>query len=157
MASLKIDASGNWIQAAQNDAGPLPPKLATPTTPTFIYIISKGMMLYGASGKVFAMGLWSGHGPAKNDPACVDQKGVGPLPPGMYEYGFARDGGHLGPLVLPLHQVTGKTYGRGGFYIHGASGVHPDMSSDGCIIASRQTRFDMDSYATKVRLLEVRP
>lgn len=157
MASIGLDFNRNWLMASQTLQAPSGFSLRPKTPgPTFIYIISKGMMLYGDSGKPFALGCWSGHGAAMNDPTMTALKGVGPLPVGQYEYGFARDGGHLGPLVMPLHQVVGESYGRGDFYIHGSSAEHPALSSDGCVIMSRQGRYDMDAFACKIRLLEVR-
>ena len=124
--------------------------------PVFIYYISRGLLVRAKDGLTIGTGLWSGHGPAKNDPKCCGQKGVGPLPPGLYHYGDAVEGGHLGPYVMPLTQLSGQTFSRSGFYIHGAALQNPDMSSAGCIIAPKNVRIAINTNPATSRLLEVR-
>jgi hypothetical protein len=94
-------------------------------------------------------GIFSGHGVGYNNPADVAQKGVGPLPPGLYRCGFL-EASHpvLGPSVMALTQIQGESFGRGSFYVHGASAVHPELSSDGCIIVPRAQRIAMDAAMT---------
>lgn len=94
---------------------------------------------------------FSGHGEGYDNPAAVDQKGVGPLPPGLYACG-ALEPSHasLGSFVMSLSRLDlGSSYGRGSFYIHGAAAVHPELSSDGCIILQRGCRRLMDQIMTK--------
>lgn len=124
-------------------------------TPAFVFFISKGTMAY-ADGREFASGLWSGHPPAMNEPSMTSLKAIGPLPIGFYGYGAARDGGHLGCMVMPLSQLSGESFGRGGFFIHGPSLMRSEYSSDGCIIMPRAQRVAMDAFVTPSRVLEVR-
>jgi hypothetical protein len=49
---------------------------------------------------------------------------------------------------MALTQISGESYGRGSFYIHGASSVHPELSSDGCIILPREARIELDEAMT---------
>lgn len=162
MTTLGFDFFGNMMAMALAEPAPRPPLTPFPRKPSpfagpaFIYYISRGTFVYAKTGAILSRECWSGHGPAKNDPKCVEQKGVGPLPPGLYTYGLAEDGGHLGPLVMALTQTSGETYGRSGFFIHGATFTNPEMSSDGCIIAGRETRIAINTYPG-ARILEVRP
>lgn len=84
---------------------------------------------------------WAGHGEGKNNPAMQDCIGVGPLPQGLYRVGHweAYHPG-LGPLVTYLQQIEGETFGRSGFFIHGASSEHPGEESKGCIVIPREGR-----------------
>jgi hypothetical protein len=91
---------------------------------------------------------WAGHLSGKNNPAEESVKDVGPLPKGLYTVGNPLEGTHLGPLAFPLHpDPQNQEYGRGGFFIHGASATHPEMSSDGCIIQTKPVR---DYIGTKI-------
>lgn len=155
--SITLDCQSILVTMATSEA-PLrraPKPAPKAPVPIFIYYIRKGVMTY-ADGTVFASGLWSGQGEHMNKPESMHVKGKGPLPVGLWEYGFARDGGQLGPLVLPLHQVSGETFGRSAFYVHGASARVPETSSRGCIIMPRAKRVEMDAHPARVRLLEVR-
>jgi hypothetical protein len=101
------------------------------------------------NGKTIA-GVWSGHGDAHNDPSREREKGVGPLPAGIYSIGRLQDGGHLGPEVMRLTMVEGDAFGRDGFFIHGDHPADWDWSaSDGCIIASRLTREWIDAQSDR--------
>jgi hypothetical protein len=45
---------------------------------------------------------------------------------------------------MPLTPADGTdTFGRGGFFIHGASAIHPGESSHGCIILPRAARLQI--------------
>lgn len=84
---------------------------------------------------------WAGHGAGKNNHAMQNVKGVGPLPLGKYYIGDPLEGTHLGPLAFPLTpDKSNEMFGRGSFWIHGASAAHPELSSDGCIIQGRASR-----------------
>lgn len=125
--------------------------------PAFIFYISQGKLFIGRTGALFQDGVWAGHGAGRNNPAMQDAKGVGPLPVGLYSYGPAYHHPHLGPFAMPLTQLSGQTYGRSGFFIHAAAFVHPENSSDGCLIVGPYGRQQIDSYARGAgRVLEVR-
>jgi Protein of unknown function (DUF2778) len=86
------------------------------------------------NGKLIGIG-WAGHLQGRNNPAMENVEGVGPLPRGKYVVGNPIDHTHLGPLSFPLQpDPSNKMFGRSGFFIHGASQIHPALSSDGCII-----------------------
>lgn len=99
-----------------------------------------------ATGKLFddngLIGVgWAGHQDGKNNPAMQDVKDIGPLPVGNYTIGDPVNGTHLGPLAFPLTpDPSNVMFGRGAFFIHGASITNPAMSSDGCIIQGRSVR-----------------
>jgi hypothetical protein len=110
----------------------------------------KSGRLTDAHGKLIAT-VWSGHGAAANDPSREREKGVGPLPSGDYKAGHPRDGGHLGPFVLDLVQISGESYGRGLFRVHGDHANDTDHSaSDGCIIASLLVRQRIDAETDRL-------
>jgi len=90
-------------------------------------------------GNLVATG-WAGRGEGKNNPSAQDQHCTGPLPQGIYECGAWHDHPHLGPMVLDLHQVSGDTYGRDAFYVHGPSSKNYGEESMGCIIVPRPGR-----------------
>ena len=98
------------------------------------------------SGKLFdedtLIGIgWAGHLEGKNNPAMQSVKGIGPLPVGNYTIGDPVDGTHLGPTAFPLvPDPTNNMYGRSGFYLHAIAIEHPELSSDGCIVMSRNVR-----------------
>jgi hypothetical protein len=101
-----------------------------------------------------AHGIYSGHGDAFNDPSREAEKGVGPLPAGDYRIGTPHDGGHLGPFVMTLTQISGDAHDRSGFYMHGDfAGDADHQASEGCVIASLAWRRKTDEDAD--RLLRV--
>lgn len=110
---------------------------------------AKGTLTF-SSGLVLA-GIWSGHGDAANDPSREREKGIGPLPAGDYEIGAPRDGGHLGPFVMDLKQISGDSYGRDLFRIHGDTVDDENHeASDGCIIAPRSVRTRIDREVERI-------
>lgn len=115
-----------------------------------IYFDRKAGTLYDyPTGKVW-FGIWSGHGDAANDPTREREKGIGPLPAGLYRYGQPRDGGHLGPFVLDLTQIAGASFDRSLFRVHGdTAGDIAHTASDGCIIAPRNVREWLDEQTDR--------
>lgn len=106
---------------------------------TLTYSQSTGLIT-SPEGEAVAQG-WAGHGEGKNNPAMQDCIGVGPLPQGLYRVGhWEKYHPGLGPLVSYLQQIEGETFGRSGFYIHGASSQHPGEESKGCIVIPREGR-----------------
>ena len=124
---------------------------------TWRYVISTGH-LYDPNGKMAATG-WSGHSQGKNNPNMIMAKGVGPIPPGVYTIGDPKDPpDHLGPCAMPLiPAVSNHMFGRGDFFIHGANPAHPELSSDGCLIFTRDVRqaiYDSDDDQLIVTIKE---
>ena len=106
---------------------------------TLMYSQSSGA-LTGADKGVVAQG-WAGNGEGKNNPAMQEVHEVGPLPQGLYDLGpWEQFHPGLGPLVCRLTQVEGETFGRDGFFIHGASMGHYGEESKGCIVLPRSQR-----------------
>jgi hypothetical protein len=75
----------------------------------------------------------------KNNPDRQQVRGMGPLPRGKY-----RIAGHStskGPYTIILEQISGDTFGRSAFRIHGERvGKPAGFASQGCIIMSLATR-----------------
>lgn len=142
------------VEQNKNSAGA---KVTVAPLSTFRFVVATGT-LYDASGAVLTTAAYSGHPPALNKPQLESWKGVGPIPRGTYAIGNARDGGHLGPCVMPLTRTdaseTKPSFGRVGFYIHGGNPAHPAFSSDGCIILPRQMRLVVAASACKILLVE---
>lgn len=123
---------------------------------TFVFHVREGVIAWAKDGSLFASGVWSGHGAGRNNPAMENVKGVGPLPAGLYRYEGMIDGGHLGPDVMHLVRIDdGPDFGRGHFYVHGATIVNPAMSSDGCIIVDHPHRLEMNKQAGSARTIRV--
>lgn len=108
---------------------------------TFTYSQHSGI-LTDDQGIQVAVG-WAGNHDGKNNPDMQQVRCVGPLPRGVYKVESWIDvHPHLGPDVAPLTQVSGETYGRGDFFIHGPS-VASDrygQESKGCIVITRPMR-----------------
>lgn len=83
---------------------------------------------------------YAGRGKGVNNPDLQAVPNVGPLPCGVYTIGPPRDDVTMGPFIMPLLQVSGATFGRGGFYIHGDTYTMDHTASHGCIVAPRSTR-----------------
>lgn len=78
---------------------------------------------------------------------------IGPLPVGIYRVGEWGDSTsvkgypkHLGPLIASLTQISGETFGRNGFFIHGpasqASGIFGEESM-GCTVTMHDYRVKL--------------
>lgn len=108
-----------------------------------IYQQKTGKLLRDSpTGAVLLAACYSGApGPTKNNPLAQHQRGLGPIPAGVYWIGDAHDTEEHGPVVLPLVPVPQtETFGRSAFLIHGDSKTNPGTASKGCIIAPRQVR-----------------
>ena len=95
---------------------------------------------------------------AVNNPDYVDQRNVGPLPPGDYIMVWGIHHPRLGPGAIELIPKPSNTmYGRGGFFMHGDNLAKPGQraGSDGCIVQENTTRAGAD--ASEDRLLRVVP
>jgi hypothetical protein len=81
-----------------------------------------------------------------DNPADESLVAKGPLPEGWYTFGVPVDSPHTGPFSIPLiPDADNDMYGRGGFFCHG-DGINapPQTSSEGCIVALRSVREQMD-------------
>ena len=104
-----------------------------------IYSQTTGLMTLNS--KPLAEG-WAGKGDSKNNPKAQEIHDEGPLPRGLYEIG--EWGLHdVGPMSARLTQVSGDTFGRDGFYIHGPAQdpAHYGQESKGCIVIPRPKRL----------------
>lgn len=81
---------------------------------------------------------YSGKGTARNCPDREAEKGVGPIPRGMWRLSPPIHHPKLGPCAIRLSPIGHAAHGRSGFFIHGDS-ADGDASS-GCIIAPRGVR-----------------
>ena len=105
------------------------------------------MITYNISAGQFYLGNipfgkgYSGKGPAQNDPLAEELPNAGPIPEGMWQIGAPQNHPTLGEYVLALTpEKETLTFGRTDFYIHGDNPAHPGQSSDGCIVADKETR-----------------
>jgi hypothetical protein len=81
-------------------------------------------------------------GEGKNDPTKQAERGIGPIPEGLWMFSAPFFHRTAGPYTLRLFPKGGtKTYGRSGFLIHGDSKGRPGAASKGCIVTSRETRM----------------
>jgi len=87
-----------------------------------------------------------------NNPDAQNLHCIGPLPQGLYKIGEWGVHPELGAHSAPLTQVSGETYGRSGFYIHGP-GADPANSSEGCIVIPHDPRLAVE--ATGETLVQV--
>lgn len=75
----------------------------------------------------------------KNNPDRQQVKGMGPLPRGTYRIGATTLS--KGPMTIELHQISGDSFGRNLFRIHGERINKPaGFASAGCIILAPSIR-----------------
>ena len=100
-------------------------------------------------GTYIALG-WAGNGIGKLNPDAESMVAIGPLPRGTYQVGEWEDQHpHLGPMVAALTQISGDTFGRSAFYIHGPA-VDPVLygqESKGCIVVPHFGRLAIKDLA----------
>jgi hypothetical protein len=102
----------------------------------YVYAQTTGKLTL--DGKDVATG-YSGHGDGKNNPDKEKEKGVGPIPRGLYKIGKARDYKGMAncfDLTPDGHDALGRT----AFLIHGDSKSSPGTASKGCIILPPEVR-----------------
>jgi len=57
----------------------------------------------------------------------------------------------LGPLAMPLEQISGESFGRDDFLIHGDSTARNRTASTGCIVLPMEVRrLILDSGDTRL-------
>lgn len=94
----------------------------------------------GQERVIYETNGYAGRGVGKNNPDYEMRRGLGPLPAGRYHVLGPFDHHRFGPICFRLLQITGPTYGRSGFLIHGDSIARPGKASSGCIILGRDAR-----------------
>lgn len=107
-------------------------------------------------GTLVAVG-WAGRGEGKNNPSMQDIKSTGPLPQGVYTVGEWHDHPRLGMMVAQLTQISGNTFGRSEFFIHGASRNLDKFGqeSKGCIVLTHNDREEVkDLNPTTITVTE---
>jgi hypothetical protein len=99
---------------------------------------------------------YSGCNEGKNNPACQDDKNLGPIPQGVWKLTEMFDSVQHGPLCIRLEPAEGTvTFGRFGFLIHGDSATHPGEASKGCIVLPRKFREQVwESWDTELEVTE---
>lgn len=83
---------------------------------------------------------YSGKGEARNNPACQGEKGLGPIPRGMWKLSASVHHPRLGAEAIPLSPIGHDALGRSGFFIHGDNQLRNFSASSGCIILDRRIR-----------------
>lgn len=83
---------------------------------------------------------YSGSLTNKNNPERQHVKGMGPLPRGTYRIGgYTRS---KGPWTIELMQISGETFGRNLFRIHGDKRAGTQgFASAGCIVIDPSVRL----------------
>jgi hypothetical protein len=114
-----------------------------------MYSFSQSTGILRHNGILFGSG-WAGQGVGRGNPDAQQLHNIGPLPRGRYRIGPAYTHPHLGPLVMNLTpDPQNNMFGRSDFRIHGASLEHPELSSEGCVILSREVRQGIYTGADK--------
>jgi len=83
-----------------------------------------------------------------NNPNMCSLHFIGPLPLGEYSIGPFTSHPEVGENSAQLTQISGESYGRSDFFIHGPGSVDPLNSSEGCIVVPH---FD------RLRISELKP
>lgn len=114
-----------------------------------MYTFSQSSGIHRHNGILFGSG-WAGQGKGRNNPDMQNVHGIGPLPRGKYKIGKAYHHPHLGPLTMDLTpDPSNEMFDRSDFRIHGAAFVHPELSSEGCIILPHPVRQGIDTGIDK--------
>lgn len=114
----------------------------------FTYDIRTGHLSHGADTLGFG---FSGHPPHTNDVEATTLPNIGPIPLGTYLIGPSYHHPLLGPVTMNLSpDESNQMFGRSAFRIHGASALHPEDSSEGCIILARSIRELISSLPDRV-------
>ncbi|MBS0560707.1 MAG: DUF2778 domain-containing protein [Proteobacteria bacterium] len=91
-------------------------------------------------GEIVAVG-YAGFGVGQNNPEMQHVRDTGPLPQGTWRILPPQEPvRQLGPLAMPLEPVSGETFGRDDFLIHGDSTARNRTASTGCIVLPIEVR-----------------
>jgi hypothetical protein len=95
---------------------------------------------------------YAGFGEGQNNPAMQHVRDLGPLPQGEWRILPPQDPvRQLGPLAMPLEQISGESFGRDDFLIHGDSTARNRTASTGCIVLPMEVRrLILDSGDTRL-------
>jgi hypothetical protein len=94
-------------------------------------------------GELLEVG-YSGFADGKNNPLLETEANVGPVPRGLWYFGFPFSSKDHGPFCLRLFpDPATNTHGRSGFLVHGDSKQRPGSASRGCVVVSRDAREEM--------------
>lgn len=101
--------------------------------------------LFNAEGTLIATGYAGGDQGKRpdgvNNHALQAVHSVGPIPCGVYTFGFPVEHSQLGPFAIPLQPgPDNEMFGRSGFYMHGDTPEMNHSASDGCIIMPLEVR-----------------
>jgi hypothetical protein len=120
------------------------------------FVIKTGTLFNPAGVKVwtgYAGGNCGKNPEGKNNPAMVNVRSIGPLPPGWYTFGELVLQSHLGPYAIPLiPDASNEMFGRSDFYCHGDT-TPSGNASEGCVIMPRFVRETM--YTGAIRRIQV--
>lgn len=98
---------------------------------------------------------YSGFGEGKNNPRFEASKNIGPIPRGKWFIGEMYNSDKVGNYAIRLHPNGHESLGRYGFLIHGDSISNPGKASRGCIILSRDIRFNIhDNLCDDLMVIE---
>lgn len=107
-------------------------------------------------GSLLGIGC-AGQGIGFNNPSMQGAPNIGPLPRGFYKIGPPHDHPKLGPLTMNLEPFPeNEMFGRSKFRIHGYAKVHPELSSEGCIVQFHDVRKHIADHLTEDDLVEVK-
>lgn len=120
--------------------------------------------LYNPDGAFVATGYAGGDGGKQpdgvNNHELQEVHSVGPLPCGVYSFGFPIEHSQLGPFAIPLQPgPDNEMFGRSGFYMHGDTPAMNHSASDGCIIMPISVRkgcWTSDDHHLIVQISEVK-
>jgi hypothetical protein len=89
----------------------------------------------------------------KNNPNMCSVHFIGPLPPGKYNIGSFENHPVVGENSAQLTQISGNTFGRSAFFIHGQeapNGSNYLQESEGCIVVPHNDRLKIAALAPKI-------
>jgi hypothetical protein len=84
------------------------------------------------------------HIQGKNNPEMTGIEFIGPLPVGVYNVGPFGNYPVVGVNAAKLSQMSGESYGRGDFYIHGQenpNSINFGQESEGCLVVPHSDRL----------------
>jgi hypothetical protein len=104
-------------------------------------------------GKLVSKG-YAGYRATANDPSRQAERGMGPIPRGIWRMTGVKNSPNTGPFTIVLEPEPGTdTCGRSAFRIHGDNSRGDRSASHGCIILPRTVRETI--WRSGQRLIEV--
>lgn len=100
---------------------------------------------------------YAGYRSAANQPSRQAERGIGPIPRGIWRVGVPFHHARLGPLAFPLSAKEGtETFGRSAFYIHGDNAKGDRSGSYGCIVVPRPARERIRALMVECRSVSLK-